>query len=210
MDSTDKLKDVNQVIEYLAEKFPLCFSLKGEAKPLKVGLFQDLSERLNDDTQISKTQIRAAMRRYTNSWRYLKCMKVGAERVDLDGNACGVLEEQHVQHAQEKLKESQKKFQEKKKAQQAIKSEQAPTERKKTQQPKKDDKKTAFKKRKNTAKSSVKVPTSLSELKVSQRVKVKLGTSPVSGHILELSKDEINVQLDSGMTIKVSLEKIQL
>ena len=77
MDSTDKLKDVNQVIEYLAEKFPLCFSIKGEAKPLKVGLFQDLSERLNDDTYISKTQIRAAMRRYTNSWRYLKCMKVG-------------------------------------------------------------------------------------------------------------------------------------
>ncbi len=29
--------------------FPKCFTLEGEAKPLKSGIFQDLAERLNED-----------------------------------------------------------------------------------------------------------------------------------------------------------------
>ncbi len=43
-----------EVIAYLAEKFPLCFTLEGEVKPLKVGLFQELAEALKDDEKISK------------------------------------------------------------------------------------------------------------------------------------------------------------
>ncbi len=29
--------------------FPKCFTLEGEAKPLKIGIFQDLAERPNED-----------------------------------------------------------------------------------------------------------------------------------------------------------------
>ncbi len=45
---------------------------------------------------LSKTQLRAALRLYTSSWRYLYGVKAGAIRVDLDGNPCGELEEQHI------------------------------------------------------------------------------------------------------------------
>ena len=97
--NTEKLKNSKEVIAYVAECFPKCFTLEGEAKPLKIGIFQDLAERLNEDEKVSKTQLRAALRQYTSSWRYLHGVKAGADRVDLDGNACGTLEEEHVEHA---------------------------------------------------------------------------------------------------------------
>lgn len=53
---------------------------------------------------LSKTQLRSALRLYTSSWRYLYCVKPGATRVDLDGNPCGELEEQHVEHARKQQK----------------------------------------------------------------------------------------------------------
>ncbi len=109
MESTEKLTDTNAILAYLYETFPLCFIAEGETKPLKIGLFQDLAERLADDSKVSKTQLRVALRRYTNSWRYLKCIKEGAQRVDLDGNPCGELDPEHIEHAKATLKESQEK-----------------------------------------------------------------------------------------------------
>ncbi len=44
---TEKLKNSKEVIAYIAECFPKCFTLEGEAKPLKIGIFQDLAERLS-------------------------------------------------------------------------------------------------------------------------------------------------------------------
>lgn len=55
---------------------------------------------------LSKTQLRSALRLYTSSWRYLYGVKPGATRVDLDGNPCGELEEQHVEHARKQLEEA--------------------------------------------------------------------------------------------------------
>ena len=48
-------------------------------------------------------------------------MKVGAERVDLDGNSCGVLEEQHVEHARQQLEEAKARVQAQRAEQQAKK-----------------------------------------------------------------------------------------
>ena len=53
MTEVQKLTNNKEIIAYLAEKFPRCFSIEGEAKPLKIGLFQDLSEALNDDERVS-------------------------------------------------------------------------------------------------------------------------------------------------------------
>ncbi len=117
MESTDKLTDTNAILAYLYETFPLCFIAEGETKPLKIGLFQDLAERLADDSKVSKTQLRVALRRYTSSWRYLKGVKAGAKRIDLDGNDCGELEQEHIDHAQATLKESQEKAKAKRQAQ---------------------------------------------------------------------------------------------
>ena len=96
MENTEKLKNSKEVIAYIAECFPKCFTLEGEAKPLKIGIFQDLAERLNDDPKVSKTQLRAALRQYTSSWRYLHGVKPGATRVDLDGNSAGAVSYTHL------------------------------------------------------------------------------------------------------------------
>ena len=202
MDTKDKLTDANQVLQYLAQQFPECFILKGQAKPLKVGLFNDLAERLQDDACVSKTQLRVAIRRYTSSWRYLKSIQKGVQRVDLDGNPCGFLEDEHVVFAQEKLKESQEKFK---------KQKQTETAQAKVKRPKKiKNTKQQQNKAPRKPKQESHQPASLDELKVEQRVKVKLGTKPVLGRILELNKDEVSVQLDTGLTVKVMLHHIML
>jgi len=209
MESTEKLTDTNAILAYLYETFPLCFIAEGETKPLKIGLFQDLAERLADDSKVSKTQLRIALRRYTSSWRYLKGVKAGAHRIDLEGNSCGELEQEHIDHAQTTLKESQ----EKAKAKRIAKAGKSPTAN-----AKKPVKKAVVRKPKAVA--SVKpvkdkvvenlVPAVLSELKQNQRVKVKLGKAPVAGTILDIKKEDVQIQLDSGLTVKVKAEYILL
>ncbi|MCG9696494.1 RNA chaperone ProQ [Shewanella sp. Isolate11] len=213
MESTEKLTDTNAILAYLYETFPLCFIAEGETKPLKIGLFQDLAERLADDSKVSKTQLRIALRRYTSSWRYLKSVKAGAQRVDLDGNECGELEQEHVDHAQATLKESQDKA----KAKRIAKAEANKTEAKAAKADKKPFKKLATKRKPaapKVAKPQVEVesltPAVLTELKPNQRVNVKLGKSPVSGVVLDIKKEDVQVQLDSGLTVKVKVEHILL
>ena len=110
MENQPKLNSSKEVIARLAERFPHCFSAEGEARPLKIGIFQDLVERVQGEMNLSKTQLRSALRLYT-CWRYLYGVKAGATRVDLDGNACGELEEQHVEHARKQLEEAKARVQ---------------------------------------------------------------------------------------------------
>ncbi|NPE58706.1 RNA chaperone ProQ [Dickeya dadantii] len=128
MENQPKLNSSKEVIAYLAERFPLCFTLEGEARPLKIGIFQDLVERVSESEHVSKTQLRSALRLYTSSWRYLYGVKVGAQRVDLDGNACGELEQQHVEHARKQLEEAKARVQAQRAEQQAKKREAGETE----------------------------------------------------------------------------------
>ncbi|MCT8862351.1 RNA chaperone ProQ [Shewanella xiamenensis] len=213
MESTDKLTDTNAILAYLYETFPLCFIAEGETKPLKIGLFQDLAERLADDSKVSKTQLRVALRRYTSSWRYLKSVKAGAQRVDLDGQPCGELEQEHIDHAQAMLKESQEKAKAKRAAQaaKAAQAGKAPA--------KKAPKKVAVPARKTERPAKVApkaepavnlVQAQLTDLAKKQRVNVKLGMTPVAGVITDINKEDIHVQLDSGLTIKVKAEHILL
>ena len=119
MENQPKLNSSKEVIARLAERFPHCFSAEGEARPLKIGIFQDLVERVQGEMNLSKTQLRSALRLYTSSWRYLYGVKAGATRVDLDGNACGELEEQHVEHARKQLEEAKARVQQQRQQQQA-------------------------------------------------------------------------------------------
>ncbi|MBW8183973.1 MULTISPECIES: RNA chaperone ProQ [Shewanella] len=210
MESTEKLTDTNAILAYLYETFPLCFIAEGETKPLKIGLFQDLAERLADDSKVSKTQLRIALRRYTSSWRYLKGVKAGAQRIDLDGQACGELEQEHIEHAQLTLKESQEKAKAKRiaKATAAKASEKASKKPAKKVAPKRT--KPAPKPVKEAAPAVNLTPAVLNELKQNQRVNVKLGKSPVAGVIVDIKKEDVQVQLDSGLTVKVRVEHIML
>ena len=61
-ETTEKLASSKAVIAYLAEQFPQCFSASGEAKPLKIGIFEDLATRMEGDPKVSKTRLRSALR----------------------------------------------------------------------------------------------------------------------------------------------------
>ena len=108
MESTEKFANSKEVIAFLAETFPNCFSTEGEARPLKIGIFQDLAARLENEERVSKTLLRSTLRHYTNSWRYLHSIKEGAYRVDLDGNQDAQIEQEHADHAKRKQLKSAK------------------------------------------------------------------------------------------------------
>ncbi len=115
MEDQVQLTNSKEIITYLAKHFPHCFTLEGDAKPLKVGIFQDIISRVGDSELLSKTKLRSALRSYTMSWRYLYSVKEGQHRVDLDGNLCEVITKEHVEHAQQQLKESKARAQAKRK-----------------------------------------------------------------------------------------------
>lgn len=97
---------LKEVIAYLCEKFPNCFIADGEAKPLKIGLFQELAAALEGDEKVSKTSLRQALRNYTMSWRYLHACRDGAVRVGLNGEEAGVVDTQQAEHAAQTLAEA--------------------------------------------------------------------------------------------------------
>lgn len=216
MESTEKFTTSKEVIAFLAETFPKCFSTEGEALPLKIGIFQDLAQRLDNDKRASKTLLRSTLRHYTNSWRYLYSIKEGAHRVDLDGVEGDAIEKEHSDHAQKQLEESKAKAAEKRKAKMA-------------QQPKRSEKRQFNRPKAEKSTNSVQPesnrgtkpknnrpittpPAKLTDgdMKQGTRVTVKLGKEPMPAVITEIAKDGIHVQLDSGMVVKVKADALRL
>lgn len=208
-----KRTSTKEIIAYLSEKFPACFSIEGPAKPLKVGIFQDLSEKLAEDETVSKTRLRQALRHYTSSWRYLKAIKVGKFRVDIDGNNAAEIDQAQAEHASKTLKESQEKFGKPKKA--SGETTDKSKENKPAAKAKKPTSKSTekFKSVKSTksAKAQPKVelkPMDSSTLKVGSQVKVKLGNTSMDAVITEVMGSDVSVQLNSGMLIKTQVSNI--
>ena len=222
METEIKRMSTKEIITYLTEKFPECFSIKGPVKPLKVGIFQDLSEKLSDDETVSKTRLRQALRHYTSSWRYLKAIKVGAFRVDIDGNNTAEIDEEQANYASKTLKESQEKFGNNspvnKKPQDKVSHKKADTSNSKgSSKAKHDTKKFNSVKSTKTVKNQP-AKQDLPPLKqvdsatiqIGSKVKVQLGNAPMIATITEIAGKDISVQLDSGMTIKTQIQNIYL
>ncbi|WP_162046398.1 RNA chaperone ProQ [Vibrio taketomensis] len=210
MENTEKLKNSKEVIAYVAECFPKCFTLEGEAKPLKIGIFQDLADRLADDPKVSKTQLRAALRQYTSSWRYLHGVKPGAVRVDLDGNPAGELDEEHVEHAKTALAESKAKVQARRKEQakktrEEGKAKTAKPAAKKPQQARRPQAKSAPK----VAKPVETRPLNADEVKVGNAVNVNMGKGNMAATIVEINKEDVRVQLSNGLQMVVKAEHLR-
>jgi ProP effector len=212
MDEQQKLVNSKEVLAFLASEFPKCFSLLSEAKPLKIGIFHDLSERLKDDLRISKRLLRMSLRHYTSSWKYLASVKEGANRVDLDGVEGDPIEKEHSDHAALQLKESKAKAAEKRqelkkeaqdkksvKAKAKVPGKNVPSERKPPERKAKPPV------------QRIKVRELLDDdVKVGVLVSVKVGSSPMPATITEVAKDGIQVQLNSGMTVKVQRAQLRL
>jgi len=217
METEIKRISTKDIISYLAEKFPECFSVKGPVKPLKVGIFQDLAEKLNDDETVSKTRLRQALRHYTSSWRYLKAIKVGASRIGIDGKDVAEIDEEQAKYASKTLKESQEKFgnnskANKKSPDKGDKKQSNGTKDKVSSDVKRDANK--FKSVKSSKRKVVKKdlpplkPVESATIKVGSKVKVQLGNAPMNATITEIAGRDISVQLDSGMTIKTQVNNI--
>ncbi|EGU39516.1 RNA chaperone ProQ [Vibrio scophthalmi] len=209
MENTEKLKNSKEIIAYVAECFPKCFTLEGEAKPLKIGIFQDLADRLSDDPKVSKTQLRAALRQYTSSWRYLHGAKPGAVRVDLDGNPCGELDEEHVEHAKAALAESKAKVQARKKEQ----AQKAREEAKAKAKPAGKKPQQARRPQANKApKAQAPVETralNADEVRVGNDVNVNMGKGNMAATIVEINKEDVRVQLSNGLQMVVKAEHLR-
>jgi ProP effector len=206
MENTEKLKNSKEVIAYIAECFPKCFTLEGEAKPLKIGIFQDLADRLNDDEKVSKTQLRAALRQYTSSWRYLHGVKPGAVRVDLDGNDSGVLEQEHVDHAKAALQESKAKVQARRKEKMAkAKEESRPAPKAKKPQERKPK---SVKPQIENKPVETRALNS-DELIAGNQVNVNMGKGNMAATIVEINKEDVRVQLANGLQMVVKAEHLR-
>ena len=243
MENQPKLNSSKEVIAFLAERFPHCFSAEGEARPLKIGIFQDLVDRVAGEMNLSKTQLRSALRLYTSSWRYLYGVKPGATRVDLDGNPCGELDEQHVEHARKQLEEAKARVQAQRAEQQAKKREAAAAAGEKEDAPRRErkprpttprrkegaERKPRAQKPVEKAPKTVKAPreeqhtpvsdisetgvcctpvSDISALTVGQALKVKAGQNAMDATVLEITKDGVRVQLNSGMSLIVRAEHL--
>ncbi|GKX57938.1 RNA chaperone ProQ [Leminorella grimontii] len=218
MENQPKLNSSKEVIAYLAEKFPRCFTLEGEARPLKIGIFQDVIARLPEETLFSKTQLRTALRLYTSSWRYLHGLKADAQRVDLDGTDCGALEAQHVEHARKQLEEAKARVQAQRAAQRKEKEgkekSDAPVRRSRPAVKKGAEAKPAAPRAPQPKAPAKPQPRTtpvgdIGLLKIGQPVQVLAGKSAMDATVLEIAKDGVRVQLASGLAMLVRAEHLQ-
>ena len=77
---------MHEGIVQLAELYPNCFRQPGQ--PLKIGIRNDVIAR---HPELQPGLIASALRTYTRSVGYLKTLKAGAVRIDLEGNPVGTV-----------------------------------------------------------------------------------------------------------------------
>ena len=214
MDTTEKLTNNKQVIAYISERFPLCFTLVGEASPLKIGIFKDLAECLSDDPKVSKTQLRAALRQYTSSWRYLYGCKEGVLRVDLEGKECGALTQEHIEHAKIMLSEGKARLAERRK-EHAEKNQDTQQEKKPKKsrvdtgnKPSVKTKNTKMKTQSPEIQPEPKVALKAEDVIVGKRVNVNMGNGNLPATIIEINKEEVRVRLENGLSMLVRTDHL--
>jgi ProP effector len=214
-----KLTNQKETLAFLREKYPNCFFIDKQVKPLKIGIFQDLASDLEGQDIVSKRLLRMSLRHYTSSWRYLGSVKAGTPRVDLAGKDGDLVEQQHADHAAEQLKESKAKAAKMREQAEALK----PAKHKgyEGKAGDKAGKATGHVKKAMNLSSKVTKPTANkttppkaivlkpitnvvdTDIVVGANVLVKLGKEPMEVVITDISKDGVFVQLKSGMTVKV-------
>ncbi|WP_446809312.1 ProQ/FinO family protein [Methylomonas sp. 2BW1-5-20] len=86
-----KVDPLLAVIGLLQKKFPLAFPKKPAAKvPLKIGIHKDILEQATE-LGTNKNELRAAIKAWCWGNRYWDCLTEDAVRVDLLGNAAGLV-----------------------------------------------------------------------------------------------------------------------
>lgn len=190
---------IKETLEILYKTFPKAFMKDGDLKPLKIGIFEDLKEKISSVEGLSVSKVRAALRMYTSRLKYLYSVKEGALRVDLDGNDCGEpVTAEHVQHSQERIKE--------------INAKRQAAKPKKPNAPKKNFKKGPAGR---PAKKSFRIEgqkATAEDLKAGTKVLVlSSDRSFVRGVVAsDAQKDSVIVTLMTGLSVNLSLDRVLL
>lgn len=77
-------------IKWLRKTHPLTFFTRGDQRPLKIGIHNDLKLAHPD---LSKKSIKESLTFYCGNGAYLSACVTGADRVDLEGTVCGQVTE---------------------------------------------------------------------------------------------------------------------
>jgi ProP effector len=94
-------KDVT-MLEFLFEKFPKTFFKEAEnIRPLQKYIHKKIYKALN--YEYPREEISAGLALYTQNIDYCKCLIDNKIRIDLEGNPCGEVSEQHKQDAEARL-----------------------------------------------------------------------------------------------------------
>jgi ProP effector len=89
-EKTKKAQAAAEIIGVLADLFPSAFVLyQWNRKPLKLGIRDDL--RAACAGAVTPNELQNALRRYCTSDGYLVALREGAARIDLGGNAVGIV-----------------------------------------------------------------------------------------------------------------------
>lgn len=100
MKSTHTYRACTQTLIALQKQFPGLFLRGKQAKPLKVGILEDIVKlALN----ASKTHLRHVLSRYTSSVDYLKALLDEEHRYNLKAEPCGTITCEQKQIARKKL-----------------------------------------------------------------------------------------------------------
>lgn len=97
------LKRKDFLLNFLTTNFKEAFNLK-EPKPLKVGITHNLLEQIGEDSEITRTQARIAVKIYVSRIKYLKALIEGADRIGLDGKPSGKVGKEEEDYAKAYLK----------------------------------------------------------------------------------------------------------
>ncbi len=195
---TEHLTNLTDILAFLAETFPNCFTLQGEAKPLKLDIFDDLTVALADNQTLSRTQLRRALRAYTSNWRYLHGFREGAYRIDLQGENVAPVEAEHIAYAQERLAEGKAKVALKRAEDAKAKAKSKKARQSKPTNPRRPQRKP------QTKHQLIEV----SQLRKDLNVFVQVGESFNRATVLDVEKDGIRVQLQNGLTLTVPANRI--
>jgi ProP effector len=90
------------IMALLSSRFPGTFFVQeSQRRPLKLGIRQDIIAALG--AEIDPKELGIALRSYTANRNYLGRLRLGAQRLDLDGNVAGTVTAEEAVHAQQRL-----------------------------------------------------------------------------------------------------------
>ena len=89
---------ITEILDRLCREFPAAFvHYQGRRRPLKVGIFHDILDRLGP--AIDQKLLRRALGAYVRNFGYLRALQPGAERINLAGEPCATVSADEAAHA---------------------------------------------------------------------------------------------------------------